>query len=368
MLGNTIIILKLGLPHIYQSKIILGGFKDERDIDQYVGIEYDVIAIEELNQLTENKVEKLKGSLRTSKPNWRPRLYTSFNPGGIGHLYVKTKYVDPYHQKTQKKTIFVPSTYKDNPHLNVEYTDYLEGLSGNLGRAWREGNFDIFEGQFFGEWNVNKHVIRPFTIPEHWQRYRAYDHGRTAPACCKWYAVDEFGRVFVYRELYKAGLNVDELAAEIVRLSGKEEYRFSVADPSIFAQHGFVDKSGGQTIAESFARNGVTWSPASNRRIDGWSLMHQYLNCDGKDPNMVFFDTCFDSIKTIPAQIHDEHKPEDLNTKGEDHAVDTDRYFLVALHEVSSKKPKTEVELKLDKLKQSAGIQPDNLNEFYYNK
>ncbi|MCK9370406.1 phage terminase large subunit [Candidatus Dojkabacteria bacterium] len=350
------------------SKVILGGFKDERDIDQYIGIEYDIIAIEELNQLTDNKVEKLKGSLRTSKKNWRPRTYNSFNPGGIGHLYVKEKFVDPYYQHKQTKTVFIPSTYLDNPYLNVEYTDYLENLSGNLGKAWREGNFDIFDGQFFGEWNVIKHVINPFAVPKHWNRYRAYDHGRNAPACCKWYAVDEYGQVFVYRELYKAGMNVDELAKEIVRLSEGEEYVFSVADPSIFAQHGFVDSFGGQTIAESFARQGVIWTPASNRRVDGWSIMHQYLDCKSGDPKMRYFNTCHDSIRTIPGQIHDDKKPEDLDTKGEDHAVDTDRYFLLALHESSAPRLKTETELKLDKMKESSGLSPEALNEFYYKK
>jgi len=348
------------------SKVLLGGFKDERDIDNYIGIEYDVMAVEELNQLTESKVEKLKGSLRTSKENWRPRIYTSFNPGGIGHLYVKTRYVDPHNQQAEDKTRFVPSTYRQNPYLNEEYIDYLKGLKGALGKAWREGSFDMFEGQYFAEWNFDQHTIAPFAIPDNWKRYRAYDHGRDAPACCKWYAVDYDGRVWVYREMYEAGLNVDALAAKIKELSGDEKYQFSVADPSIFAHHGFVDKSGGQTIAETFARYGIMWMPASNRRVDGWSIMHQYLNwSETKKAKMIYFNTCFDSLRTIPALIHDKLHPEDLDTKTEDHAADTDRYFLLALHETRTPEALNEVQKKLVQLQQKTQVSPQNLGEFY---
>ena len=125
------------------SKILLGGFKDERDIDRYIGIEYDIIAVEELNQLPEGRILRLRGSLRTSKLNWRPRMYTSFNPGGKGHSFVKKRYVLPFRENRQTETRFVPSNYKQNPNLNPEYIQYLESLAGNLGKAWREGDFVV---------------------------------------------------------------------------------------------------------------------------------------------------------------------------------------------------------------------------------
>lgn len=341
------------------SKIILGGFENENDIDKYVGIEYDVIAIEERNQLTGDKILKLKGSLRTTKPNWRARMYSSFNPGNIGHGDIKKTFVDPHKMKMETKTRFYPSTYRDNPFLRPEYIEYLDSLPGALGKAWREGNFDTFEGQYFMEWDYTMHVIPPFPLALTFKRFRAYDHGRYAPACCKWYALDYDGRVFVYRELYAKGMNVDELATEINRLSGTEVYDYSVADPAIFANIGFVDKYGGQTIAETFARYGIIFLPASNRRVDGWNLMHQYLSwsptvldMDGRivPPKMIYFNTCYDSIRTIPTLVHDDLHPEDLNSKGEDHAADPDRYFLMSLHERKTTKPLTDVERKLAEL------------------
>src|SRR3990167_6142999 len=92
------------------SRILLGGFKDANDIDKYIGIEYDLMIVEELDQLTEDKYTKLRGSLRTSKPNWRPRIYTSFNPGGIGHAFVKQRYIIPYRKRNEKETRFIGST------------------------------------------------------------------------------------------------------------------------------------------------------------------------------------------------------------------------------------------------------------------
>lgn len=341
------------------SRVVLGGFENEKDIDKYIGIEYDVIAVEEENQLTREKIDKLKGSLRTSKANWRPRLYSSFNPGGIGHLFIKQLFIDPFRTNTQKRTRFVPSTYKENPYLNKEYIDYLEGLEGALGKAWREGDWDSFEGQYFGNWSHEHNVVRPFEIPPAYKRFRAYDHGRRNPACCKWYALDYDGRVFAYRELYVTGWNVDQIAAEINRLSEGEIYEYSVADPAIFANVGMVDKYGGQTIAESFARNGIMFIPASNRRVDGWNLMHQYLHWTLEKPaKLIYFNTCFDSIRTIPSLIHSDTKPEDVDTDGEDHAADCDRYMLMSLHERHTPKPLNEVQKKLEQIKKATSKEP----------
>lgn len=339
------------------SRILLGGFKDEKDIDSYIGIEYDVIAVEEVNQLTQKKVDMLEGSLRTSKPNWRPRLYTSFNPGGIGHQFVKKTFVNPYRRKEELKTRFIPSTYKDNPYLNKEYIDYLEGLEGALGKAWREGNFDTFEGQFFQEWDYKIHTCQPFKIPVEWRRFIGYDHGRAAPACCKWYALDHDGRVWVYRELYVTEeWEADRIALEIRRLSQyrddygqwqPEQIAYKVADSSIFSQHGH-----GETIAEVFARNGVSFIPSSKDRVAGWDLMHSYLRWDNHTlPKIIYFNTCLDSIRTIPDLIHDERIPEDLDTRGEDHGADTDRYFLQTLRAKKTQIPLTGVEKKVMEIK-----------------
>ena len=93
--------------------------------------------------------------------------------------------------------------------------------------------------------------------------------------------------------------------------------------------------------------------------------MHQYLRYTANEPpKLLYFNTCFDSIRTIPVLIHDEIKPEDLDSKGEDHAADVDRYLLATLHEMKPSKPLNDVERKLQQIKNKDDVQL-NLNEFY---
>lgn len=322
------------------SRIILGGFNNEDDIDKYVGIEYDLIVVEELNQLTEEKYEKLKGSLRTSKPNWRPRVYASFNPGGRGHAFVKTRFVMPYKLRKEVKTRFVPSTYTVNPYLNKEYVEYLEGLGGDLGRAWREGDFDLFAGQYFTEFKYDIHVIEPFELPKHWLRFRAGDYGFNAPASVGWYAVDEDGNLYRYKEIYRSGLNYSNLADEVVALTTpSEEIDYDVFDPAFWAKKGERDDSlsGAEVYSQriqELTKKSVRMVKGENSRIIGWGVVREYLKPyireEKKVAKLRVFSTCTEFIRTIPELQHDERNPEDLDTTGEDHAADELRYAVMS--------------------------------------
>ena len=346
-----------------------GGVIALRNLDdpsKYASSEFAVAAVDELTKNPREVFDQLRSIIR-----WPGIEHTKFlagsNPGEIGHEWVKKMFIE---KKTTSEDpnpdeiYFVKSIPTDNPYLAQSYIEELQKLPEKLRKAYLEGNWDIFAGQYFTEWDKEKHIIKPFLIPSNWKRYRAYDHGREAPACCKWYALDYDGRVWAYRELYVKGLDADEMAGKISELSQGEEYDYSVADPSIFAKLGFVDRYGGQTIAETFSRYGITFYPASNRRIDGWNLMHQYLRySEGTMPKMIHFDTCLNSIRTIPQLIHDEKHPEDLDTRGEDHAADCDRYFLASLHERSVPRPKTEAEKIILSMQ---GQTTPNFNDFYY--
>jgi hypothetical protein len=78
------------------SRIIAGHYQHESDIDAYLGLEYDVIGIEEATTLTYRKYRDISTCCRTSKPGWRPRIYATANPGGVGHTWFKKLFVDPY--------------------------------------------------------------------------------------------------------------------------------------------------------------------------------------------------------------------------------------------------------------------------------
>ncbi len=340
------------------------------DVSKYASSEFAMIAVDELTKNQRPTFDQFRSIMR-----WPGIEDTKFiggtNPGEIGHLWVKKlwidRQIDPVEDPPANQVFFVKSLPTDNPHNANSYLEDLQRLPEKLRKAYWDGNWDIFEGQYFSEWDKNEHIEQPFEIPEGWKKFRAYDHGRTNAACCLWFALDYDGRVHIFRELYTIGKNVDEIAVDIARMSGDERYEYSVADPSIFAKMGFVDAYGGQTIAESFARKGIQFIPASNRRIDGWALMHQYLHwSEHKKPRLLFFETAYNCIRTIPALIHDEHKPEDIDSAGEDHAGDTIRYLLMSLHERIPMAPLTPEQQMFEAMKRKDQIQT-NFNEYYLN-
>lgn len=342
------------------------AFRNLDDVSKYQSAEFAAIGVDEITKNDKEVFDYLRTRLR-----WpgivNVRFMCASNPGGVGHNWVKDLWINRKYEIGEKEADqfhFIPARVIDNPHLDQSYLIQLEGLPEALKKAYLDGNWDIFAGQYFSEWSIERHTIPPFEIPTSWKRFRAYDHGREAPACCKWYALDYDGRVWVYREYYQKGKDIDEIALEVNRLSAGENYSYSVADPSIFAKLGFVDRYGGQTIAETFSRHGITFFPASNRRVDGWNLLHQYLRWDvNNPPKIMYFKNCIDSIRTIPSLIHDDKKPEDLNTMGEDHAADCDRYFLASLHEMKLEVPQNDIQRRLEV---SKGTSMLNFNEFYY--
>jgi len=340
-------------------------FRNLDDPSKYASADFALI---EVDELTKNPRETFH-FIRMRK-RWagiqRTKFVGASNPGGIGHgwvqdLWMRRKF-DPNEQEASQ-FFFLPAKATDNPHLDASYLKTLDSLPEKLRKAYRDGNWDIFAGQYFTEWDSSIHTCHPFPIPAGWKKFRSYDHGYENPACCKWYALDYEGRVYVYRELYVRGYTIDKISEEILRLSGDENYEWSVCDSSIFAQTGIIDRKGGSTIAEAFARRGLLFIPSSKRRIDGWNLMHQYLYWDEvKKPKLIHFNTCYNSVRTLPALIHDDKNPEDVNTRCEDHPEDCDRYFLMALHETRTPKPLTDIEKKLQLRREGPVL---DFNTFY---
>ncbi len=329
------------------SRILLGGFHSEDDIDKYIGVEYDSIVLEELNQLTEEKYEKLRGSLRTSKQNWRPRIYASFNPGGVGHAFVKSKFVLPHRLHEEKQTRFIPANYLQNPALNKEYIDYLTSLQGDLGRAWREGDFDLFAGQFFKEFRDSIHVCAPFTIPDEWFHFFAFDYGLNHPLSLGWYAVSPDGVLYRYRELHGSGMSYTQAAEEFVAMTPpNEKLAYGACDPALWAKRGENDEilSG----AEIFARRVGELTgkqprliKADNARVVGWGVVREYLrpykgSDDKVTANLQIFSTCPAMLRCLPEQVHSETQPEDMAKQDGDDPADELRYAAMSRPRPSS--------------------------------
>jgi hypothetical protein len=179
--------LLMGLEHDYRrqegvvefangSRIITGHFQHEKDIDAYLGLEYDVILTEEATTLTKGKADDIGSCNRTSKIGWRPRMYSTTNSGGVGHSWYKAKFVQPSRKHLETDTRFIPATADDNAFINPEYRKKLDGLTGWKLRSWRYGDWDIAAGQFFTTFRRDIHVIpRLAPLPAHWRVWLGFD-------------------------------------------------------------------------------------------------------------------------------------------------------------------------------------------------
>lgn len=327
-----------------RSRVLLGGFKDARDIDKYVGIEYDLIVIEELNQITQEKYTMLRGSLRTSKENWRPRIYASFNPGNIGHQHVKSLFVEPHKLGTETDTRFIPSNYRQNPNINREYIDYLESLQGILGKAWREGDFDYAAGQAFNELSEEIHIIDPVELPPGTEYFMGFDPGYYHPFYIVAFAIVPDGTTYVVA--YDTGREMSsfEQAQKIKDI--KENLKAKSIELHVGHDAWSVGRTGGKSLVEELmddgitAANGYMLAKAITDRSNGVQTIHRYLdprNYKDNKPRLFFFRNTapvYDVLTQMQVKPNDPFDvlKVDANDMGEggDDAYDAFRYGLMS--------------------------------------
>lgn len=318
------------------SRFVLGGFQNENDIDAYLGIEYDLIIVEEATQLSKAKIDKLRGSLRSSKPGWRERLYVSTNPGGIGHAWFKAMFITPWRKHEEGYTRFIPATYRDNKYLSESYIRYLEGLTGWLGKAWRDGDWDIAAGQYFTNWQHGKHVVKPEHIPTGLRYWLSLDYGFTHYTTVYLLGEDGDGNVFFVDEhaerRWLPPSHVDAVKAMLARHNIDTMPR-CVAGTDVFANRGTP-----KTIADQYAELGMTLHPAQNDRVSGAAKFLQMLGDEeqGIEQKIFISEKCPMLIECMPSLEHDPHRPEDVlkvdtddDGNGGDDAYDGARYGLM---------------------------------------
>lgn len=320
----------------------LGGgvicFRNLDNPSKYLSSEFAAIAIDELTLNSRDVFDFLRMRLRWTGIS-DTKLIAATNPGGKGHMWVKDLFIDRNFTKEMQpfanKIAYIQARASDNPHLSQNYIDALNTLPEKLRKAYLEGDWNIFEGQVFTEFRTEKHVIEPFEVPHHWQRYRSMDWGYTKPYAVYSYAVDYDDVLYITGEYYgcKPGMpdtGTQETAREVAqKIEHLKDYQ-GVADPAIWQRTGHD----GPTIAEIFATEGVYWVRADNDRLAGLMQVHQRL----KEGKLKIFSNCVHLIRTLPALTYDKIKVEDVDTKQEDHAYDAVRYMCMA-RPVKSVKP-----------------------------
>ena len=321
------------------SRIKLGYCQSEGDVLQYQGQAYEVIGLEEATQFSEFQYTALTESNRLSgnlKEDFVPRMYFTCNPGGVGHSWVKRLFIDRDYREGEDGSdyIFIPSTVYDNRYLmdkNPEYIKNLESLPLLRRKAMLYGDWDAFEGQYFTEFSRDKHVIKPFEIPQSWLRFAAMDYGLDMCACL-WFAYPpDMSRIVVYRELYRPSMLLSQAAKEINDMSGGEKLRYIAASPDLAGRRQESGKSGFD-ILSSCGLKGLI--PAKNDRIEGWRLIREYLvSHSGDCPTLAFFEGCTNIIRTLPRLTFDANAVEDAAVTPHEitHAPDALRYGLMSL-------------------------------------
>lgn len=322
--------------------------QDEQDKFNYQGVEWHYLAIDQVEEFTLSMYEFLVMQVRTSDPSIRTYVRCSANPGGIGHLWVKARWIDnkephksyrqefalPDGTKVPITSFFIPATVYDNPILlkaNPNYLAQLMNLPDALRRAMLEGDWSVFAGQVFSEWRYDSHTLDPQKPLLDALKFISVDWGYVKPFSVGWYFLDVDERLVKYREWYGCKepnvgvmLAPDEVAKEVLRLEKDDgEIRYRVGDPSLWAKTGHE----GPTIAESFANAGVYLQKADNDRLQGLMEVHRRFKLwpDGR-PGLVICRNCVHTIRTIPALPYDAARVEDVNTDAEDHAYDETRY------------------------------------------
>lgn len=321
------------------------------DTQNYQGHQYTWIGWDEVSNWSDMGIYKaLLATLRSSRAVSTKRVRATGNPGGAGHQWVKEYFIDHapagyvprLDERTKHNIMFIPSKVTDNRILMENDPGYIDRLKGvgspELVRAWLEGDWNAVVGSYFTELTP-KHYVEPFKIPDNWMRFKAFDWGSYRPFCVLWFAVPDTTTerwkptdLLVYKEWYGAKsanvglkLSVGAIAHGIKQREKGETITYSVADPSIFKE------DGGPSIAEDFAKNGVLFRRADNARISGWQQIRNRLIGEDGRPSLYFVaNQCPNLLRTLPALQHDQGRPDDLDSDGEDHAADTLRYGVLS--------------------------------------
>lgn len=307
------------------SRIKFSYCANESDELQYSGQEWDIIYLDEAQQLRESAWNAIKTTLRGVN-NFPKRMYITCNPGGVGMQWIRRLFIerDFTPQEDPNDYRFIQALVTDNEALlksDPNYLAALEALPPAQRAAWRYGDWYSYEGKFFSEFRPDLHIVEPFSLPKHYRRYRAIDYGLDMLAVL-WMAVDDMGNEYIYRELHLPNIIAPDAARMIAEASvyddgTPEEITSTFAPPDLWSR----TKDSGRSIADLFAEGGVRFTKASAERINGWMMVKDHikpipsLDGEGETSRLKIFRNCVNLIKNIQLLEFDDKRPSDASTE-----------------------------------------------------
>ncbi len=367
------------------AKIYTGHLKDDLSYTQWMGQEFQRMLIEELTQIPDEKrYSQLRASNRSTIPGLRAQTFATTNPGGVGHAWVRKRFVDPapyyqiFYDRLGLRRVYIPAGIDNNPALTKNDPDYVKQLESlkevdyDLWKAWRLGDWSIVAGQAFREWNPLMHIspVPPISLRD-CKKFVCFDWGYSAWGVALWVAIapeNQYGvvRYYVYREMWMQKQEPREWARQFKltqRIDGVKD---------IWLPHDCFNKEMGDSIADIFHRDGgmnvkQAATLQTNARHMRKAIMHASLAdaIDGR-PYLQMHPNCSMLAASIPELITDENDPEDIDTDGNDHGYDalTEGLMMEAPHLAKSGGIRTDrllPQIKRNKI-WSPGLMPGTYN------
>ncbi len=331
-----------------------GYCRSENDVYQYQGAEFLFIGLDELTHFTLKQWQFLTSRNRCPVAKSFACMAGASNPGNIGHAWVKALWVDhappPGFERPElydaRDYDFIRAKLADNPIYanDAAYHRTLGALPEHLRRAFLEGDWNVFAGQYFDVFEFGRHTVRAETLrlEPWWPRWISIDWGFQHPSAVYWHCAlpapaksahphDDNAsalstRIVTYREFVQSGLSPRMLAQGIAERSGRERISDVFLSPDAFA-HRTSEASIAEQLGEVLAASGLPRpAPADDDRIGGWQFMYQLLESDA----WLITENCAKLIDCLPQLVRDNRRVEDIRKVDGDDPADAARYGLVS--------------------------------------
>lgn len=388
-----------------------GYCKHEDDVYQYQGGEYLFIGVDELTMFTLKQWLFLTSRNRCPVADSFPNMAGATNPGNIGHAWVKSLWIEkkvPAEFDAVAAGKYKPEDYdfirariEDNPiYANDEaYLNALEMLPLHLRRMFREGDWDVFAGQYFAEFDkecteIDHDAFLRLWGQQSWQPiWISLDWGSTHHAYAAWHTfvtvpvdyeapiiepdLSRAGRqaviaaersgapgwqppqknlIVTFREYLCSGLGEEAWAEEIVRRTPQSERR-RVNHIFLSPDTGFESElQRGYRIGSVFTQRQMPRAQAAcntkngvRGRIDGWRLMYDKLRERLVSRGLMYSAWCISKncplgLSAIPWAVADPDHDGDIIKDGDAPELDVldGLRYGIASYEYPEEKPASE--------------------------
>lgn len=345
--------------------------QDIKALSGFLSTEWDVIYVDEGSTFLPMMLNMLQTRARSTIEGVTPQFIIASNPGGDAHLWLLQRFIekavpeeeDPDGEYDPDDYFFIPSLLTDNAYIQDAYVKRLLALPVNEQDAYLYGKWTAFAGQFFREWDAERHLRRIAKVPDWWELEAGMDWGYSPdPGVVELAAFDEFGRAHFIRELLFSESSARQVAQQMYDAfpEGRTREIIVRGDTQMWAKNPETHVSIAGAINDALAELGskMTLVQANKDRTNGWMRVRQFLSFR-RDPNPPKDDPlrispgmvvaqpdvqtgygCPYLAATIGAQRYDDRPGHvgDMKPSSNDHGCDAGRYLLIA-HEPLSEVP-----------------------------